>query len=59
MEGKFYFINSFLEVDESSGEAAKAILKRCGNYFTSKELAESALKEVSRIIYKYSRQNEC
>ena len=54
MEGKIYFINAFLEVDETENEEAKRLLFRAGNYFEDRARAIRCLKIVSSIIYQDS-----
>lgn len=54
MDGKIYFINAFLEVDETENEDTQRILLRAGNYFKDKARAIRCLKLVSSIIYQDS-----
>lgn len=51
MEGKYYFINAFLEVDCTDNPVKE--LRDCGNLFKDKGDAIKALQEIRLIIKKY------
>lgn len=51
MDGKIYFINAFLEVDETENPDSMRELFKAGNYFKDKARAVRCQKLVSTIIY--------
>jgi hypothetical protein len=58
MEGKIYFINAFMEVDETENEETQRLLLRAGNYFKTRAAAIRCLKLVSTIIYNESNASD-
>ena len=55
MEGKYYFINAFLEVDCTDNPAKE--LRDCGNLFKNKGDAIKALQEIRLILKREKNEN--
>lgn len=55
VEEKFYFINSFMEVDEGTNDEMGRHLRKRGNYFNTKHDALMALEKIKLINKTYSK----